>query len=118
MRTTYDEVVDAAFEQDVRDAGHRPPPAARRDAAGRRPRRPVRRHPGLAPDPRPGRRLEGLFLATGGSGHCFKLGPAIGELVAGAVLGLQPAYADVRDFSLARFAEGREFRSTYGGNRA
>jgi glycine/D-amino acid oxidase-like deaminating enzyme len=62
--------------------------------------------------------LDGLFLATGGSGHCFKLGPAIGELVAGAVLGLQTGYADVRDFSLARFAEGREFRSTYGGNRA
>ena len=62
--------------------------------------------------------LDGLFLATGGSGHCFKLGPAIGELVAGAVLGLQTGFADVRDFSLARFAEGREFRSTYGGNRA
>ncbi len=57
---------------------------------------------------------EGLFLATGGSGHCFKLGPAIGELVAGAVLG-----RDVGDtFSLSRFAEGRELRSTYGGNRA
>jgi glycine/D-amino acid oxidase-like deaminating enzyme len=57
---------------------------------------------------------DGIFLATGGSGHCFKLGPAIGELVAGAVLG-----RDVGDtFSLSRFAEGRELRSTYGGNRA
>ena len=57
---------------------------------------------------------DGLFLATGGSGHCFKLGPAIGELVAGAVLG-----RDVGDtFSLSRFDEGRELRSTYGGNRA
>jgi glycine/D-amino acid oxidase-like deaminating enzyme len=57
---------------------------------------------------------EGLFLATGGSGHCFKLGPAIGELVAGAVLG-----RDVGDtFALSRFAQGRELRSTYGGNRA
>jgi glycine/D-amino acid oxidase-like deaminating enzyme len=57
---------------------------------------------------------EGLFLATGGSGHCFKLGPAIGELVAGAVLG-----RDVGEtFSLSRFGEGRELRSTYGGNRA
>ena len=55
--------------------------------------------------------LEGLFpTATGGGAHCFKLGPAIGELVAGAVLGLQTAYADVRDFlARARFAEGREF---------
>jgi sarcosine oxidase subunit beta len=57
---------------------------------------------------------DGLFLATGGSGHCFKLGPAIGELVAGAVLG-----RDVGDtFSLSRFDERRELRSTYGGNRA
>jgi sarcosine oxidase subunit beta len=57
---------------------------------------------------------DGLFLATGGSGHCFKLGPAIGELVAGAVVG-----RDVGDtFSLSRFGKGRELRSTYGGNRA
>ena len=32
--------------------------------------------------------------------------------------GCSRGYADVRDFSLARFAEGRELRSTYGGNRA
>ena len=62
--------------------------------------------------------IAGLFLATGGSGHCFKLGPAIGELVADSILGRPPAYADVKNFSLSRFAEGREFRSTYGGNRA
>lgn len=62
--------------------------------------------------------VAGLHLATGGSGHCFKLGPAIGELVAGAILGTPPAYADVRDFRLGRFAEGDVFRSTYGGNRA
>jgi sarcosine oxidase, subunit beta len=57
---------------------------------------------------------DGLFLATGGSGHGFKIGPAIGELVAGAVLG-----RDVGDtFSLSRFGEGRELSSAYGGNRA
>jgi sarcosine oxidase subunit beta len=57
---------------------------------------------------------DGLFLATGGSGHGFKIGPAIGELVAGAVLG-----RDVGDtFSLSRFDEGRELSSAYGGNRA
>ena len=61
---------------------------------------------------------EGLHLATGGSGHCFKLGPAIGELVAGAIIGKPVGYAAVESFSLARFAEGREFRSSYGGNRA
>jgi sarcosine oxidase, subunit beta len=57
---------------------------------------------------------DGLFLATGGSGHGFKIGPAIGELVAGAVLG-----RDVGNtFSLSRFDEGRELSSAYGGNRA
>lgn len=62
--------------------------------------------------------IAGLHLATGGSGHCFKLGPAIGELVAGAILGDPVSYAEIRDFRLERFAEGELFRSTYGGNRA
>ena len=57
---------------------------------------------------------DGLFLATGGSGHGFKLGPAIGELVAGAVLGRDVGAT----FSLARFDEGRMLGSAYGGNRA
>jgi sarcosine oxidase subunit beta len=114
----YDDEVDAAFERDVLDrvAGRLPRLAGMRRVAGR---------VGLydvAPDWHPilgavdG--LDGLFLATGGSGHCFKLAPAIGEMVAGDVLGLKTAYADVRHFSLSRFTEGREFRSTYGGNRA
>lgn len=62
--------------------------------------------------------VEGLHLATGGSGHCFKLGPAIGELVAGGILGTPVDYADLRDFRLGRFADGDVFTSTYGGNRA
>jgi len=61
---------------------------------------------------------DGLYLATGGSGHCFKLGPAIGELVAGQILGRPVDYVDVGSFSLSRFAESRQFASTYGGNRA
>ena len=114
----YDEEVDASFEQDVRER-----------LVARLPRlagmRPVAARVGLydvTPDWHPilGRvdGLDGLSLAAGGSGHCFKLAPAIGELVAGEILGRPPAYADVRSFSLERFVEGREFRSTYGGNRA
>lgn len=114
----FDEEVDSAFEQDVHErvATRLPRLAGMRRAGG---------SVGLydvTPDWHPilgavdG--LEGLFLATGGSGHCFKLGPAIGEMVAGDVLGLKTEYADVRSFSLSRFAEGRLFRSTYGGNRA
>jgi sarcosine oxidase, subunit beta len=62
--------------------------------------------------------VAGLHLATGGSGHCFKLCPAIGELVAGGILSTPVSYADIRDFRLERFATGDSFHSTYGGNRA
>ena len=63
--------------------------------------------------------LEGLVLARGGSGHCFKLGPAIGELVAArrCTGARRVRVRRRRDFSVTRFAEGRELRSTYGGNR-
>jgi sarcosine oxidase subunit beta len=114
----YGEEVDASFERDVRER-----------LSSRLPRLEGMRRVGgrvglydVTPDWHPilGRvdGFEGLSLAVGGSGHCFKLAPAIGELVAGEILGRPPAYADVRSFSLSRFAEGREFRSTYGGNRA
>jgi glycine/D-amino acid oxidase-like deaminating enzyme len=62
--------------------------------------------------------VDGLHLATGGSGHCFKLGPAIGELVAAELLGRKLAHAEIASFSVNRFAENRAFASTYGGNRA
>ncbi len=61
--------------------------------------------------------VEGLVLATGGNGHCFKLAPAIGDLVAASVLEGEVRFADVETFSVERFAAGRELRSTYGGNR-
>ena len=45
---------------------------------------------------------DNVWLAGGGSGHGFKMGPAIGELVAGLVLGkTEPE----RQFSLARFRQ-------------
>jgi glycine/D-amino acid oxidase-like deaminating enzyme len=114
----YDGSVDAGFEADVaeRVARRLPRLAGARAVDGRT---------GLydvTPDWHPilggADGYEGLHLATGGSGHCFKLAPAIGELVAGGILGRPVDYADLRSFSLSRFAEGRMFRSTYGGNRA
>ncbi len=92
----YDEEVDEAFERDVHErvSARLPRLAGMRRVAGR---------VGLydvTPDWHPilgavdG--LDGLFLATGGSGHCFKLGPAIGEIVADAILDRPPAYADVK----------------------
>lgn len=62
--------------------------------------------------------LDGLVLATGGSGHCFKLAPAIGEMVGAAVVGSTVEYADIARFSVARLAEGRSLQGALGGNRA
>jgi glycine/D-amino acid oxidase-like deaminating enzyme len=113
-----DETVDQAFEADVRErvAARLPRLAEMSRVEGRVGLYDVTPdwHPLLGPV----EGYEGLHLATGGSGHCFKLGPAIGELVAGAILGKRVAYANVGSFSLARFAEGRRFTSSYGGNRA
>lgn len=116
---SYDESVDDAFEQDVyeRLTGRLPRLEGMRRVAGRVGLYDVTPdwHPILGPVDG----IDGLFLAAGGSGHCFKLGPAIGELVACAVLGKRPPFhVHVEHFSLSRFADGQEFVSTYGGNRA
>ena len=63
--------------------------------------------------------LDGLLLITGGSGHGFKLAPALAELVAADACGERIDYAEIGLFSLARFARGDSvFASAYGGNRA
>jgi glycine/D-amino acid oxidase-like deaminating enzyme len=109
--------VDPAFETDVKErvARRLPSLAGMRRVGGRVGMYDVTPdwHPILGPTPE----VEGLVLATGGSGHCFKLAPAIGDLVAASVLGGTVPFADVETFSVERFANGRELRSTYGGNR-
>jgi glycine/D-amino acid oxidase-like deaminating enzyme len=113
----YDAEVDDSFEADVRER-----------VVGRIPRFEWMRRAGgvvglydVTPDWHPllGRipEVDGLVLATGGNGHCFKLAPAIGDLVAASVLEGTVKFADVETFSVERFANGRELRSTYGGNR-
>jgi sarcosine oxidase, subunit beta len=62
--------------------------------------------------------LDGLVLCTGGSGHCFKLAPAIGEMVAASIVGQETDYADIALFNLRRINQGSEFASAIGGNRA
>ena len=49
-------------------------------------------------------RAPNVWIAGGGSGHGFKMGPVIGEMVAAAVLGQSTPDSA---FSLARFARGR-----------
>ena len=48
---------------------------------------------------------QNVWLVGGGSGHGFKMGPAIGELVASHVLDRRPVE---RAFSLARFGAAVE----------
>jgi len=60
----------------------------------------------------------GYYSAFGGSGHCFKLGPAIGEALASVIAGQEPEI-DISSLSGTRFAGGRTFGSVWGpGNRA
>ena len=60
----------------------------------------------------------GYWSAFGGSGHCFKLGPTIGESLAHAIAGSEPP-VDISSLAGTRFAEGRSFTSVWGpGNRA
>jgi glycine/D-amino acid oxidase-like deaminating enzyme len=49
--------------------------------------------------------LEGLFLATGFSGHGFGIGPAAGHVMAQLAQGRQPL-VDLHPFRLRRFQEG------------
>ena len=60
----------------------------------------------------------GYYSCFGGSGHGFKIGPAIGESLAALIAGQTPA-TDISSLSGSRFAEGRTFGSVWGpGNRA
>lgn len=62
--------------------------------------------------------LEGYYAAIGGSDHCFKLGPPIGEALADVIAGREPKI-DISPLRHSRFAEGRTFSSVWGpGNRA
>ncbi len=55
----------------------------------------------------------GLYCAAGGSGHGFKLGPAVGEMMAQLIVnGKQPG-DDIDLFSYRRFAEGRLVTGEY-----
>jgi glycine/D-amino acid oxidase-like deaminating enzyme len=114
----YDEELSAEFEEDVRARlAHRLPGLACSPKLGG-----VVGLYAVTPDWHPylgtvdG--VDGLALATGGSGHCFKLAPAIGEMVAGHVVGEQTSYADIDLFNLRRVEAGALFGAAIGGNRA
>ncbi len=61
---------------------------------------------------------EGLVLCAGFSGHGFKLGPAIGELMAEEIVDGKASSVDISRFALSRFEQSTPFEAAYGGNRA
>ncbi len=62
--------------------------------------------------------IEGYYACFGGSGHGFKLGPPIGEALAGVIVGERPKI-DIHALRPSRFEEGALFTSAWGeGNRA
>lgn len=113
---SYDEDADDRFVADVQErAEHRLPPLAGMSL--------VAAYAALydvTPDwypilgPREG--LAGYADACGGSGHGFKIAPAMGRALAEGILSGAPG-PDVHALGHDRFAEGRAFAQAYGGNR-
>ena len=62
--------------------------------------------------------MPGYYVCVAGNGHCFKLGPPLGEALADVITGRPPAL-DLRPLRPTRFVEGEYFTSVWGGgNRA
>ena len=61
--------------------------------------------------------LDGVYLAVGGSGHSFKLAPALGECLAEMIVDGSPSTVDITSLRASRFDDKELMRSTYGGNR-
>lgn len=71
-------------------------------------------HPILGPT----EAVKGFYLCAGFSGHGFKTGPAIGEIMAEEIARGECRTIDLTKFNLSRFENGEPFRAAYGGNRA
>jgi glycine/D-amino acid oxidase-like deaminating enzyme len=57
--------------------------------------------------------IEGFYLASGFSGHGFKMGPAVGRGVAAVVTGGDAGPMDPQFFAVDRFATGRVVKTAY-----
>ncbi|MQX37805.1 NAD(P)/FAD-dependent oxidoreductase [Roseospira navarrensis] len=65
----------------------------------------------------PRRDVAGYLDCNGGSGHGFKLGPALGRDLAAWIATGAPRTPDFARLSHDRIADGRVFTQAYGGNR-
>lgn len=61
--------------------------------------------------------VDGMYLAVGGSGHSFKLAPAIGLCLAELIVNGHATTVDITPLRASRFDEDDPLPSTYGGNR-
>ena len=57
------------------------------------------------------------YFAVGGSGHSFKIAPAMGQCLAEMIVFGEANTVDISDLNARRFDTGRIVESTYGGNR-
>ena len=57
--------------------------------------------------------VEGLYCTAGGSGHGFKLAPAVGEMMAALILNGPKPQADINIFSFERFAQNKLIAGQY-----
>jgi glycine/D-amino acid oxidase-like deaminating enzyme len=62
--------------------------------------------------------IDGFLLCVGFSGHGFKLGPAIGQLIAEEILDGKAHTIDISPLQLSRFAENKLLQGSYAGNQA
>ncbi len=62
--------------------------------------------------------VEGLYLCAGFSGHGFKIGPAIGEVMAEEIVDGGAHSIDITRLNLRRFAQDTLIGAAYGTNRA
>ena len=62
--------------------------------------------------------VEGFFMCAGFSGHGFKIGPAIGEVMSEEIVDGAAHSIDITLLNLRRFAEGNRIGAAYGTNRA
>jgi len=57
--------------------------------------------------------VDGLYCTAGGSGHGFKLGPAVGEMMADLIINGEKPDADINMFHFNRFATGEGVTGRY-----
>ena len=71
-------------------------------------------HPILGKD----ERVKGYYHCSGFSGHGFKIGPGIGELMAEEIVDGKAHSVNIDPLRFSRFAAGKLVQAAYGGNRA